>query len=863
MKKATLIICALAASLLWAVDEPDELSWERFSKDVEMFRHFCSWVQKHSAVKLTPPPPMPEAFPVVRVKAESFKWGNWQHAKTVGVPVVRGRFGHNAGYTRAKMSVAQSGFYRVWCKYHHVKNTTASFRLNILPAGMQAYHPKFVDSRGQYYSWRFDWKFTRSKLKNIPDNTALPTGWIKESGPCVYLEKGEYTLELANLVHAGPYNFRNVAEVVLCADPLRDIDTIAAGASTVAPCEEFKAAWQLWNNRPGNGEIKEFHRAWRKDFLDHLAGDKLEGKANLWATLVCFDEKYNLIGNPGSIKEYIAENRKNRAFDPRPEDFVYEVEAESLQCNKVKSPWEVRDADNASGGKALFAYWGNTADTATGSVILPGRKRYYVWSRYRMLVRYLAPFEVEFNGGGRFLGKVTFGLPEKRISQGDFFWECKSIELPAGKVTFTVTKSGGRATTPRWVDSFVITDSAKLRPVAETVYQPLGKGLTVWHQHNPWGVISRKGSPKASDRISPEKVELFCRSGDVVNAVLNLRNDSGEFITVKPAASGKIIPQIRLVAYMQTPLYGWTPVVLLERKKVSAVPFQNTALQLTFSAKGVAPGRYETVVDAGKKVRYIINVLPAGKQGKAPLAGMWCAPLYRTSCWELFRDIGINIWHGRFVSDRDMKKYGVKLMPVGAAAPEEVRALQESLLMSGVENRHWAAIISDEPNARTYKKWIGQAKKLREEFPDLQIWCNPGEVQSSTPEAVKAMAPYVDVFCPYVNHFRSKDSEHIRKTLPETGKIKLLYTTPCFHEKSPASPMQIFAVARAAKRYKRHGFNFFSGFSTYTYSNSIWDEMNAMNAAQSVNFYPGSNGRTLSTRNLEALREAIQEFRNE
>ena len=121
----------------------------------------------------------------------------------------------------------------------------------------------------------------------------------------------------------------------------------------------------------------------------------------------------------------------------------------------------------------------------------------------------------------------------------------------------------------------------------------------------------------------------------------------------------------------------------------------------------------------------------------------------------------------------------------------------------------------------------------------------------------------MDVFCPYVNHFRSKDSEHIRKTLPETGKIKLLYTTPCFHEKSPASPMQIFAVAQAAKRYKRHGFNFFSGFSTYTYSNSIWDEMNAMNAAQSVNFYPGSNGRTLSTRNLEALREAIQEFRNE
>ncbi len=117
------------------------------------------------------------------------------------------------------------------------------------------------------------------------------------------------------------------------------------------------------------------------------------------------------------------------------------------------------------------------------------------------------------------------------------------------------------------------------------------------------------------------------------------------------------------------------------------------------------------------------------------------------------------------------------------------------------------------------------------------------------------------MFCPYLDHFSSKDEKYSEEELPAIGKLKLLYTTPCFREKSPDSPGELLYLGEMAAKHRRDGWAPFSLFCSYPYSNSIWDEIYPFNGCQSVGFYPGAYGRTLSTRNMEAMREAIQRYR--
>ncbi len=68
----------------------------------------------------------------------------------------------------------------------------------------------------------------------------------------------------------------------------------------------------------------------------------------------------------------------------------------------------------------------------------------------------------------------------------------------------------------------------------------------------------------------------------------------------------------------------------------------------------------------------------------------------------------------------------------------------------------------------------------------------------------------------------------------------------------------MFKLANMALKYKRAGWNFFSVRGYYDYHNFPWDDVNALYPDQVVNLYPGAYGQTVSTRNLEAVRAAIQ-----
>jgi hypothetical protein len=207
--------------------------------------------------------------------------------------------------------------------------------------------------------------------------------------------------------------------------------------------------------------------------------------------------------------------------------------------------------------------------------------------------------------------------------------------------------------------------------------------------------------------------------------------------------------------------------------------------------------------------------------------------------------------------------YGIKMVALTLGAPAsaaEVETKVAAVKALGLDYRDWAWIISDEPDARAVEAWVAAARVIREADRNVQIWCNPGEARSSTAEVVRAMAPASDVFCPYIDHFsRQRQPEYV-EFVKGVGRVKLVYTTPCFREKTPAAPLDLISLAASAKTLGRDGFCLYSLYNFYEATATCWDERHAPLPDQAVSIYPGAYGRAISSRNLEAIRQAVHDW---
>jgi hypothetical protein len=855
-------------------DEPDELSWENFSLNPNVFAHF----RKYWAKQALPGASMencPATFPAISLSPQDFKDnpGSWQIHQQEKMDFLQAHYGHGYTAARAKLCISEPGTYRVWVKYYKHKGYFASFALSILPSELLRYQDQVVtSSQGQYYSYNFDWKEHSPKRPTpLPVNPGERNEFIWESGDLVDLSPGEYAIELSTLVHGGPFTFRKIAKIVLCADPLLENPESISENGEYPACDPTKQAWNAWNQRPGSlpwealsEAQRNYYLEWRRQFLQKLC-ENPEGIAEQrLAAKVYFDEQVNLIGTP----QEVADEKKAMASlleVPHP-DFAEFIEAEDMQISKG---WEIKDMSDAS-GKILMAGYADGLAEANSNLELPKAGTYYVWVRYHLYHKYFNIFDLSFSDSeGKTLAKLNYGQPEDRFSRRDnlFTWECHPAELPAGKLLLLLRKNVGKGPyTYRRVDKIFITDTSALHP--DTFWAPLSdKPLTLWQSRDPWDGFVRSSAPQADDIIEPSSVSLVIPEGDAASLLFHLRNDGRETISLTPRVSGTASVQIRLVAYLNTALYKWTPAILLERQRIFLPPHQNTSLWITIPTQGtLAQGQHSAKIELGERnVDFKIQVIPATPKRPVPIVGGWCKPLQRSSCWELFRDIGVNLIFNTVVSQEEMQQYGIKHFALSVPHQEENMVKQVALLKNlGLKTEDWSYIMVDEPTKGNVDKWLSLAQTLRKVAPEVQIWCNPGEIQSSTADVVRQMREYIDVFCPYINHFNagvSKDQEYREKELPEIGKVKLLYTTPCFNEKAPNSPKEILSLGQNATKYSRDGWSLFSLFCSYTYSNSIWDEMHPYDSCQAVSYYPGAYGRTLSTRNMEAVREAIQRYR--
>ena len=377
-------------------------------------------------------------------------------------------------------------------------------------------------------------------------------------------------------------------------------------------------------------------------------------------------------------------------------------------------------------------------------------------------------------------------------------------------------------------------------------------------------------TPLAAEKIGLTEHEAAAMSGEVKSLMLLVRNNTDEARVIEPVVESKLPAMVRLVAYTVTGAGFWSPQILLKRQKVVCPPHQNTALWLTVDCREAAEGEFPvTLRFADRAVVWRVKVEGSISAAPTPITYGWSRPYARKSCWETYRDYGINAISYMSVSRRVMDEYGIKLLvgiPHGnigpnAAGSNEVRRVIERAERLGQRPEEYCWYLIDEPHTAHIPQWTAMAQTIKGVDERQQIWCNLGDgvVRPEHGDLYFKMMEYWDVACPFLWQFGSKKTfPRYYEKLRETGRIKLLYHTLDIGstEKRPQACWDILGLADAAIREGRDGFANFTLMSGAPY-----DDLYIDNEDLAVSIYPGANGRTLSTRNLEAWREGVQRWR--
>ena len=393
--------------------------------------------------------------------------------------------------------------------------------------------------------------------------------------------------------------------------------------------------------------------------------------------------------------------------------------------------------------------------------------------------------------------------------------------------------------------------------------------LTVWRAADPWIGFSHVRAPAPEEGLAPLKVEL--REGEAESLLFFVRNNADQPQTVVPQVQNDAAGLVRwrVVAEQQTGGFGWQPMPLLARRELVVPPFQTVGVWVTVDGRpGFASARPVLRLGEAEQTLDVVRLPPLPAETPVPLVYGWSTPYRARSCWELYRELGVNVVTDGLVPKAEAEKYGVKLtlhLNDGNADPAHVKATVARFERQGYAANDWAWSFMDEPGPGVVDQWVALAQKMRAVDPRVRVWVNPGEASAQSVEACLKMLPYVNLFCPYCNHWTvGKNLPAYYDQLQRKGAhfdILMGYTTPCFGEKAPSAPLDLLGLSDFALACKLDGWAFFALAYGFTYSNSVWDEANAYLGDQCVNLYPGAAYRTLSTRSAEAIREAVRRYR--
>ena len=879
-----------------ADDEPDQLSWPFFADCQPIIRHFLDW-------SATNPPPQdaivsdgaPDvAYPYTWIKAAALIMDNeqWRAESVDDTAVLRGPGSHNyQDQGRTEVVIPHDGRYRLWSRYYHRQGWHETFTLTVTAPPPTHIADGDISFRFHLLAKTFSKAHWRRGIDPIPVTTSLPTGFLWEgSDQMAFLKAGRYQLRFSG----GIYDRRadpKISDLVFSTDPLyvpaeTDIP-VESISGEKPPCAELLQRWNHFAIRPGNRPLRSvpinlqtYWMAWRRALIDKLAVSEFTDYVwgNL-AAMVYFDEESNLVGRP-------AEVQAQRERDAMPST-TFVIHGDQFQNTDLEQKSWGHSSFFAKAYPAPRNITGPSKDSdhaAFYEVEIPEAGRYVLWVHYFFIKGWAL---VALEADGRQVTEFEVSGPGRWKDSG-------LIDLPAGKTRIVLRrKADPPDAKPREYESpilnrFVLTQKVEFTPDREVEYPSgdrMGDGATGgWLSADPWAGFTRftgaeslyynqyapyLRKPLEVDAINRETAEITARRGEVVSQLFMLRNNTDAPVTFSPELSGGKLPvSARLVAYTLPSNGRWSPMLLLRRRQITAPPKQNTAVWLTFDCRQVPEGTYPVEFKAHThKISFSVRV--KGSLDGAPIlyTGVYASPYPRASSWEAFQDMGINMLFHEMISKAAMQKYGIlhlASLPYKASSEASVRQTLAEAKKMGLENSDWSWYLIDEPGPSKYAPWLEMAERIRKVDPTMMIWCNLGEgaPKKDTLPTLLKMMDYWDVSCPYRTQFGvgsdDKDYAEYAAKLRSVGKIRMLYGTLDIgdHEKGLWAPLDILKVAEEAERNNRNGWAFFS-----LIYGPPWDDVYTGNQDHAVSLYPGAWGRTLSTRNMEAVREANQRWR--
>lgn len=872
-------------------DEPNELNWDVLGGSVASFSDFASYADSNPTFRkrlLARKPSnifgrsteAPKKIANVWAAPDAFDKANgWGTEQIEGESVLSYPSGHGGGWTRAKVTIPRSGYYRVCARYYHEQGTSSTFVVRLEDPRVFELGP--MQSIVQdVFSYRFDAAEMGRKSNPLPTRREEPTGFLWESTPTVWMEKGERALTVSGTIHEGPFAPRRIAAIVVTQEPLGT----PALENESAPSKETRSVAAIWARRPVAGgndrELVELWKEWRGKFYQKLASDEALGiELDRMKSLVAFDPESNLIGTPKQIAE--EKERFENTLNSVPKDsFTQKIEGEEFE---IADGWYVEGSSDASASKILAASYGDISAHASYELEIPRACEYSFWSRLIELPGYLSKFSLILESEEGVCAETVFcaDVEENKKSPGAR-WACTKCNVPAGKLRVTLKCEGGPGLTYRRYDALIVTDREDWAPEGrgEIVPPKQGDGLSLWAS-DPWQGFTRLDAPSKPTKLdAPIDVELPL--GGVEFRSILIRNEGDEPKTLRLRIKGDEANVLswRVQALTFSPQFGWVPHVLLKRGEITVPPRQTSGVWLTFDGdKTETPERFTIELsfeDASKAKGAVLekaafNVVRKGdlRAAPTPLVGGWSAPYEMKSCWNAFKKLGVNVLNDLVIPSDEAKRYGIKLfvkLNDENVSKEHVAEIVKSFQDYGYDYGAWAWSFMDEPGAGASDRWVELAKEFKKSDPNVRVWCNPGELWGAPAESDLKMLPYVDCYCPYADHFWQNGGgvEAYQKELRGEGRkyaLRLTYTTPCFGEKAPGAPGDMFGPMTTSLQNELDGWMFYVLMGRYEYCNSLWDEVNAYVADQAVSLYPGVGDRTLYTRTAMAIRAAVDQWR--
>jgi hypothetical protein len=802
------------------------------------------------------------------------------------------------------LHVPRDGFYRLGIRYEGWTNMTGGTRLRLYAKGREGDGPLLNE---EYYHQPaktngLNWHTLMTGLKSgdyvltfshVVRQWQAPqsVGYAERRIDCLFLTDAW----MADLPGA---KYLDEFRKAVPPEGIQRTRRIPLGPASQAEWNKRSLRPADWNEARANPALFAATYAFWRHELDRLAADEQAGARDYRdpARQIVFDDVWNLLGNPARIARQIRELGSDVRSDIKPHRHYF-VNASRME--ERAGP----DCDWWDGGEKLVSgtYYNFQGEAVYAQSVEPGRA-YHLWVQFRNM-GYFEPWQIRAAWQGNPTNLVHWKRDQRNyppdIDPQRSWVRIGAVDVPAGATNTLIRWRLANLPWPnlqgvsyRQIFNFHLTSDPDyiprgrvMPPLSSDQYlaraRELGAApgeafLCQFVDPSPLGQAWWPG-PVAGG--SPSNA-LVLAAGTFQSAQLGFRSivDEPVSVTVQGGRlegdAGSITGAVawRTVAYAP---YGptratWTGWSLLRRPYITVPPFNTAALWLTVNATGVKPGAYTatlTLTARGRLTgkRYAartavlrVRVSPVRPEPRSPtLVHGYTMPPEGEAYLRDYQAHGFRVWCGNPISREEMARRGMRLQQIRARALNgDYKPLADSIKALGLQPADYYTIVWDEPSGATEAelgKFIASAKRLRELEPGLRRAFNPGE--PATLKTFQLLDPFCEIWMPYTRHFVYHPNEAAAKTALITAKPWMEYTTPCYGDKEPGMPGQLYGQIRKVPANPGPCIGTWF-FALYYPFRDPWDAENEHLKDASVFVLPSRSG-PVATIGWERMRDAI------